>query len=247
VVAGSGPTLPIARLIARAYEERHAGITVVVPGSIGSGGAIAALKDGAIDAGLLSRPPFGSELPPGFAAKPFAQIPFSVVVHEKTAVSSLGRGGLADIFRGITGNWPDGTPIVPLVRERGDSGSILLASSFPELAAAIDDSLRTGRFTVCYSDAEMRDALLEIPGAVGFLDAATIAIEKLPLKTVSLDGAAPGPVGRYPFDRTYYLVFDDPPRNPHGKAFVEFALSAEARTLLSEYGVEGPLAGNGRD
>ncbi|MBI5527318.1 MAG: substrate-binding domain-containing protein [Deltaproteobacteria bacterium] len=245
VVAGSGPVLPIARLIAREYEKRHPGERVVIPGSIGSAGAVAALKDGAIDIGLLSRPLRDSERSPGIIEKPFARVPLSAVVRSDTPVSALGRRQLVDIFRGVADKWPEGTPITPLVRERGDSGNLLFATSFPELAAAIDESLRTRRWTVCYSDGEMRDALLEIRGAIGFLDATTIAIEKVPLKTVSIEGAAPEPAGGHPFERTYFLLARDLPQSPAATAFVELALSAGVRAMLAEYGVAVPTAGNG--
>lgn len=56
VVAGSGTNLPITVKLAEEYTK-ISGVPCEVPPSIGSDGAIAAVKAGAVELGLLSRPP----------------------------------------------------------------------------------------------------------------------------------------------------------------------------------------------
>ena len=55
IAAGSGVNLGITRLLAKAFMNRHPRITIQVPGSIGTKGAISAVMDGAITFGLISR------------------------------------------------------------------------------------------------------------------------------------------------------------------------------------------------
>src|SRR5690606_13013657 len=56
LIAGSGSNLALVRAIARRHVELGRGAAPIVEESIGTGGAIAALRAGAIDVGLASRP-----------------------------------------------------------------------------------------------------------------------------------------------------------------------------------------------
>jgi phosphate transport system substrate-binding protein len=246
VVAGSGSCLPLVREIARRYRDHDPGTTVSVPDSIGTSGAIRALVDGAIDVGLASRPLTKTERAGGIVATPLARSIFAVVVHDGTPVKSLTQAELVDIYAGHRTAWSDGTPIVPLLREAGDSGDPVLAASFPDLAAAVQEARRAERWIVCYTDQEMRDALLAKEGAVGFLDLGIIALEHLALSPVAIDEIAPTPEnalsGRYRALKELSLLTRGEPVG-EAAAFAAFTRSAAAADILVDGSYLPPATG----
>jgi phosphate transport system substrate-binding protein len=191
IIAGSGSNLAAIRTVARLYEEAHPGVRVVIPESIGTGGAVRALADGAIDVGLASRALTDAERRLGVNETPYARVPLVFAAHPDVRADRLVVQDLIDMYRGVREKWPDGTPVVPIVREMGDSGRVALQRHVPELERVMADAFRTSRLKACHTDAEMRDALLSIPGALGFLDAGMVAFERLPLRVVAVDGVDP--------------------------------------------------------
>lgn len=184
LAAGSGTTLPLARALAAAWRKEH-GEPVVVAESIGTSGALRALRDGAIDVGLASRP-LRPEESRGLREIPLAWTQHGVVVHRDTLAGTMPLDLLTALLAGDRDTLPDGTPAVVLLRETGDSGNRLLRDRLPELGRAIDEALASGRWPVCYTDQEMAAALQEVEGAVGFLDLGMIRALGLPLRMVRL-------------------------------------------------------------
>jgi phosphate transport system substrate-binding protein len=186
LVAGSGSVLPLARALAERWRTVHPESRVHVPESISSGGAVRALGDGAIDVGLASR-----VLTDGEKARlrvlPVARSIVHLAAHPRGAPRTLTRAQVLEVFAGRLRAWPDGTPIIPHLREAGDSGYAVLAKTWPELHAAMTDGLKRERFTICYTDQEMRDALAQTEGSIGLLDSGIVQMQGLPLATIALD------------------------------------------------------------
>jgi phosphate transport system substrate-binding protein len=112
----------VVRRIAVRYQDSHPGARVVVPESIGTGGAAQALLDGAIDVGLASRSLRPKERAAGLIPTPFATTALVFAAHPQVPQTELSTRELAEIYRGQRGAWPDGRAIIPLLREPGDSG-----------------------------------------------------------------------------------------------------------------------------
>jgi phosphate transport system substrate-binding protein len=243
LIAGSGSNLAFVRAIARRYAERDPAARVHVADSIGTGGAVRALGDGAIDIGLASRPLTADEGRAGIVATPLARVALVLAARGGPPGPGLSRAAIAALFRGELARWPDGAPVVPLLREPGDSGNALVAGVLPEVGRAMAEATSRGALTVCYTDQQMRDSLLETGGAVGFLDAGTLALERLPLRALAIDGALPTPAqvaaGRYPLVKELSFLTRGAPAGATAR-FIAFALGPETGDLRDAGGFVAP-------
>jgi phosphate transport system substrate-binding protein len=225
LVAGSGSALALARAVARSYEERHPGRRVRIPESIGTRGAVRAVAEGAVAAGLASRPLRDDERALGIVETKLARSIVGVVVNKEVRVGGLTTAELADIYRGRVTTWPDGQPVVPLLREEGDSSNLIVRRALPALWDAMEDARASGRGVTCFTDQEMRDSLMAIEGAVGLLDVGMVHLERLPLRPVALDGVAPtreeAASGRYPLVKDLTLLTRGAP-SPDVVQFLDF-------------------------
>jgi len=211
-LAGSGSNVAITRRLAEAF-----GGDVRVHESIGSGGGLRALAEGAVDVALVSR---GVE-EPGLRYVPYA----------RTEVVFASRGGgattldeLLRIARGEPGRWGPGRPRVPLLREPGDSGVGAIGEVAPELAAALEESARELRYEVLLSDAAMGRALVEVEGAIGTIDRAQITTLDLPVTPLRVEGLRGA-------EKELAFVVRDPPTSEVAR-WLAFVASEEGRAIV---------------
>ena len=239
LAAGSGTNLALVRALAARWDDVAGGDRVEVPESIGTSGAVRALLDGAIDLGLASRPLTDDERRRGLVETPLGDTLVALVLHPGPPVASIDGRELLEIYSGRRTAWPDGTPIVPLLREAGDSGERILTAAFPELGPAFDEARAKERWTICYTDQEMRDALLALPGALGLLDVGTLRLERLPLVALALGEVAATPgealAGRYPLRKRLSALTVGAPAGAVAQ-FLSFARSPAASAVLEEGG-----------
>lgn len=193
VLAGSGVNLAPVRVILEALRARGGGPRARLAASIGTGGALRALRDGAIDVGLVSRPLSAGDLGRDLRLHALGTVPLAIVAHRSTrAPAELTPRELAAYYRGTVATWPGGAPVIPLVRQAGDSTMREIAAVDRALAAAMAEARAADRALTCYTDQQMRDALLAIPGAIGFLDLGTIRLERLAVQVLRLRRPADG-------------------------------------------------------
>lgn len=173
-IAGSGSNLPLVERVVAAWRAEEPGVRVRVHPSIGSGGAIRALLDGAINIGLVSRPLRPGEGRDEFGDEPvvvwYAEVPVVAAGNPDVPVESLDAERLQRIVEGREQRWPDGSPIVFVAREPSDSSLAAAEARHPALGRALREAFLSGRFATAYSDAALLDALERIPGAVGLTD-----------------------------------------------------------------------------
>ena len=236
IAAGSGSNLALVRAIAERYAVAYPGARVVVPESIGTAGALKALRAGAIDLGLASRPLTEAEKGQGLVETPLARVAFAPTVRVDSPLSRVSVGDLADLFSGRRSpDWPAEQPLAPQLREARDSGSTLVAARLPQVGQAVDAARATDRWLTRYTDQEMRDALLTVDGAIGFLDVASPRLEHLPLKALALDGVEPVAeevrAGRYPLVKRLSFVTVGPPAGEAAR-LIAFARSEEVADLF---------------
>jgi phosphate transport system substrate-binding protein len=249
LAAGSGTALPAVRALAAAYREVDPSFFLQVAESIGSTGAVLALRDGAVELGLTSRPLQITESD-GLCAIPFASDLVVVAASPDVKTSGLTSAQLLAIFKGELTVWPGSDPplsIRVLQREAGDSGSQVLAARIPGLGEALQLALEQGKWRVLFHDAQMQQALLQSKGAIGFFDLGAIRAQKLALHALSLDGAAPTiealADGRYPYAKTLSFVVRTTVPRPAGlAAFLSFATSPKGLATLRSAGYAPPPA-----
>jgi ABC-type phosphate transport system substrate-binding protein len=158
------------------------------------------------------------------------------VVHRDRGRADITAAELIAVYRGEVTAWPDGAPVVPLVRQADDSTSRAIAAAAPALAEAMRAAGERGRALVRYTDQDLRDSLLAVPGAIGFLDAGTLALERLPLVALRLDGAAADPADpAYPLVLTLSVLTRAQPTAREAE-LVDFLTSAEVARELAAAG-----------
>ncbi len=236
-LAGSGSNLPLTNALAGRFANRVSQRPLVQT-SIGSGGGIRALLDGAVDVALISRPLTASEAAHGLVATPYARAPVIVAVHANVPDPGLTRQELLDIFRGDKTAWSDGTRIVVLQREQGDSSHQAVATVLPEFDTINAEAYRAGRWRVLYHDASMQEALGSTPGAIGLHGSGGIEREE-PYRAMAIDGVMPTletvVSGEYPFFKDFAFVTIGPPTG-EARAFIDFVHSDEGRAIITAAG-----------
>ena len=214
VIAGSGATLPLAHKLVELYQSRYPDRPVHLAQSIGTGGALRALADGAIDIGLASR---GLEDEP-VSAFMLLGAPIRLAAHPQAPDAAISWEFLIAAAEG-NAHWSDGTPAVFIHREPGDSGTRAVTAGAPELSAAIDRG-RDAALLVAYTDAEALRQLTSVPGAIGLYDPIATRLGEHEVRELLLEES---PNWRRPLS-----VFWEGDA-PH---FVEFLSSPEVAALL---------------
>lgn len=240
IFAGSGANLPIARVLAKAFQRIHPEITIDVPASIGSTSAIRAAADGAIALGLISRPLKEKEKSLGMEIRDYARTPLIIAVHPSVGEDNITSEELLNIYRGKKKTWQDGKEIIVLTREPGDSAIEVLVKGIPEFGTVYDESLQAKRWTVLFKDLEMNHTLAKTPSAIGLTDLGAIRIERHRIKPLKVNGVEPTLKNlqrdTYPLGRTLSFVFRKEVLSPEAKDFMAFVRSGEGRKILTNNG-----------
>ncbi len=238
-LAGSGSNLPLTRALAEAFESSHPGRHVVVFDSIGSTGGIHAAYDDVVDFGLVSRPLRDSEVALNLVVAPYARVPVVIAVNLGVPDDSISLPDLLDIYAGRRPTWSDGTPIVVIQREPGDSGHQAVQDVLPEFAAINAAAYREARWRVVDSDQAMQEALSITAGAVGIFDLGAIVLQRLPVKPLRIDDIEPSEASvqsrRYPFSKDLALVSVEPPVGAPAE-FLRFIDGEHGRRLMRASG-----------
>jgi len=171
LVAGSGAALALARTALQGEPAR-------VATSIGSSGAIAALRAGAIDVGLSLRPG-----PPDLRTTLLAHVPLVLAMaggtHREALSLAQAQAALAAAVAGRAAT----RPLVWVTREAGDSGLAVLRRVRPQLAALLRRGRTSGAALVAYTDQEQHALLAATPGAVGLVDLGSTRLAGAALRT----------------------------------------------------------------
>ena len=239
VFAGCDANIPITRLLARGFRQKHPRVSVELM-SAGSTNGVALAAAGAVHMGLVSRPLRKAEEALGLTYLPYAKTAVVLATDPGGPDITLGTTELLSIYRGDKLRWDSGREIALLTREKGDSSVASLKQALPGFAEAYAAGTDTGHWTVLYSEPMMLEALLTVPFALGLTDLGTVMIERLPIKPVALDGIAPTPDnlanGRYPFTITLGFVWREDILPDSARAFLEFVRSDEAAQILEAHG-----------
>jgi len=238
--AGSGVNLGITRLLANAYMKDHPLITIEIPESIGTRGAIKATAEGAIAIGLISRSLKEEGKTLGLAAQPYARVPIVVGVHPSVIDEEITFQELVDIYKGTKTRWKDGNEIFVQAREQSDSGFLVLENKIPGFKEAYRESHEMKRWAVYFTDQDANRALSATLYAIGVSDLGMIATEKLNIKVLKINGCLPSPEnllsGQYPLGRDLSFLYREKDLPKEAKAFMDFVRSDEGGNILRSNG-----------
>lgn len=236
-LAGSGSNLPLTRALSAAFP-RDLGPHPVVHASIGSGGGVRALLDGVIDVALISRPLREGEREQGLVVIPYARVPVVVAAHDSVPERALTTEQLISLYAGALTTWSDGSRVVVLQRERGDSSHIAVARVLPGFDEANETAYEQSRWRVLYRDEAMREALADTHGAIGLFGQGAIPAS-LPVRPLPIDGVNPDREsardGSYPFTKDFAFVTRGAPTGL-ARAFIDFSLSPAGRRIIEQAG-----------
>ncbi len=240
-IAGSGSCVPLARMLAGTAMPQL-DVAAEVHASIGSGGGLRALRDGAIDVALVSRPLREDEEREGFVYTPFARIPVVVAAGLDVPDRSVTTERLEALFGGVEDRWSNGAKVVVLLREAGDSSHRVVDAAAPGFVEATDRSRDLGTVRVLYHDGAMQVALANTPGALG-LHGNGVDPSLAGFRSLAVEGVEPTGTnvesGQYPFVKELAFVTDGEP-SEGAKRFIDFALSPQGRALLRVRGAVPP-------
>jgi phosphate transport system substrate-binding protein len=238
-IGGTGNALGTMRLLGEAFSKKYPTMKVTVLSSLGSSGAIKAVPKGAIDIGVTSRALSDEELASGALATEYARSPTVLAVSTKSKVTAITREQIADIYNGKLANWPDGTPIRPVLRQPGDDNTKQLKS----LSAAIEKALSVAEqrpgLAFAVTDQEAADKIESIPGAIGVTTLALIKSEGRSLRPLKLDAAEAtekdAAAGSYPIIKDFFFITQPAP-SAAVRQFIAFVKSADGREILYQNG-----------
>lgn len=239
-IGGTGGALGAMKLLGSAFEKSHPDIAVVVLPSLGTSGGIKAVAKGAIDIGLSGRPLTNDERRLGLDIAECARTPLALAVRTGSPLSGLGRDQFVRILGGGAGAWLQGQRMRPILRPVNDTESILIRKEFPEIGAAIEQTVATRvDATVALTSQEAANLIEKIPGAIGFVPLGLIRSERRQIKVLPFDGVLPSAEnvanGSYPLVMDICLV-TRPDAPERVRKFVEFVASGPGRRILEESG-----------
>jgi phosphate transport system substrate-binding protein len=238
-LAGSGSNLPVTRALADAFAANHPDARVIVHASIGSAGGVRAAHDGAIDVGLISRDLKPHEQELGLRHVPYARTAVVFAVNPNVPVDGVTRGDVLAIYSGRRERWPDGTPVVVLQREQGDSSHLAAATAIDGFREVDRESLDTRRWRVLFRDTAMHEALVSTSGAIGLIDLGAAVSGELKLRVLSLDGVQASELtvssGDYPMAKPLGFVLPTD-AGEVANAFINFVFSTGGREIIRRNG-----------
>jgi phosphate transport system substrate-binding protein len=238
-IGGTGGALGTLELLAEAFKEDHADLTVVIVPSLGSAGGIQAVLAGAIDLAVASRPLKEAERAEGAVATDYARTPFVFATAAAPKVGAITLRELVSIYAGDTRNWPDGGALRLLLRPADDSDTEFTKSLSPAMKQAVPAALARPGMVIEPTDQANAHGLETIPGALGTSSLAQIISEKRALQPLALDGVLPSlqtmDDGSYRYFKTFSLV-STPKASPLVRQFIAFVQSPAAKQILEKNG-----------
>jgi phosphate transport system substrate-binding protein len=238
--AGSGVNLGITRILAEAFMKSRPQVTISVPGSIGTKGAIKASADGAITLGLISRPLQKEELDLGLTAMRYGRVPIVVATHPGVKDEGVTFQELIEIYRGAKTRWKDGNAIIVQAREKSDSGFLVLQNRIPGFKEVYLESQQANRWVIYYTDQEANEAIAKTPHAISVSDLGMIKSERLNIKALKLNGVVPNPAnvqnGSYPLDRELSFIYREKDLPKEARGFLDFVRSDKGQKILKTHG-----------
>jgi phosphate transport system substrate-binding protein len=248
-IGGAGSSLSTMRLLAAAFEKANPEVTVTVLPSLGSSGGIRAAASGAVDIGTSARRLSGAELDLPVTAHEFGWTPLVFAVSRATRATGVTTAQLVDIYAGKMTAWPSGDPIRVIIRPSADTDTIKLQAISAQMRDAVTAAgARPGMLTAL-TDADVIEQVNSIPGALGVTSLSEVRANAPRLKTLKLDGVEPSPASladdTYPLFLSMLMVTGKTP-SALASRFIDFALSAPGRKILSDAGYAVPAPSHGR-
>ncbi len=231
VIVGTGDGTAVLKSIGAAFSTANPGVTISVPKSIGSGGAIKSVGNDKNIIGRVARGIKNKEKGYGLTHVAYAKIPVVFFVNKNVGVQGLSHEQVAGIYSGKITNWKDvggkDAKIRVVRREDGDSSLSVLKKTLP----GFGDIKITSKSKEVLNTTENFAIVERTKGTIGFgpysnAKKANVTI----LKINGLASDAPD----YPSVTKLGFVFKDGSKTGDIKKFIEFATSDAAHASIKK-------------
>lgn len=237
---GSTSMEKVMQVLIEAFQEQQPNVTVNYTGS-GSGAGVTSAIDGTADLGLASRALKSEEEGKGAQARIVALDGVAIVVNPENTVEDLTVDQIAQIFKGEITNWKDlggaDEEIAVYGREAG-SGT---RGAFEELVGVEDACKYLNEYS---STGDVIGNVASNPSAIGY---ASLSAVRDNVKAVKVNGVdcteATVQDGTYEIQRPFVMITKDGTQlSDAAQAFLDFAMSADAASLIAQAGAVPPAA-----
>ena len=235
---GSTSMEKVMQVLIEAFQEQQPNVTVNYTGS-GSGAGVTSAIDGTADLGLASRALKSEEEEKGAQANIVALDGVAIVVNPDNAVDDLTVDQIAQIFKGEITNWKDlggaDEEIAVYGREAG-SGT---RGAFEELVGVEDACKYLNEYS---STGDVIGNVASNPSAIGYASLSAVGDN---VKAVKVNGVecseATVQDGTYEIQRPFVMITKDGTQlSDAAQAFLDFAMSADAASLIAQAGAVPP-------
>jgi phosphate transport system substrate-binding protein len=237
---GSGSVTELLRELAPAFKAETGTDLEVVP-SLGSDGANAALADGLLGIAMASRDLTAAEAARGVKVAATFRTPYGLATS-RPGPDHLKSADIAQLYRADRPLWPDGTPILIVLRPANQSDTFVLGGLFPGMADALQSLRKREDLSVAFTDQANAELGESTKGSLIGATVAQVTTEKRNLRFVSIDGVAPSletlENGSYPYGKILYVVVPTVV-GPEAASFLAFLARPATGALLRKAGVDG--------
>lgn len=235
---GSTSMEKVMQVLIEAFKEQQPNVTVNYTGS-GSGAGVTSAIDGTADLGLASRALKREEEEKGAQANIVALDGVAIVVNPDNAVDDLTVDQIAQIFKGEITNWKElggaDEEIAVYGREAG-SGT---RGAFEELVDVTDACKYLNEYS---STGDVIGNVASNPSAIGYASLSAVGDNVKAVKVNGVDcSEATVQDGTYEIQRPFVMITKDGTQlSDAAQAFLDFAMSADAASLIAQAGAVPP-------
>lgn len=237
-VGGTGAVTEVLRQLAPAFAA-DTGISLSVVPSLGTSGANSAVADGKLDMAIAGRELRENEKARGLQVVGVLRTPFGFVTS-RPGPDDLKSADIAQIYQAARPAWPDGMPILIMLRPIDDSDNLALGVLFPGMADALQQARKRRDLSVAATDQDNADMAEKTRGSLVAATHAQIKAENRNLRLVSIDGVVPSLEAylnrSYPYGKLLHVVA--PAKvSPEIQAFLAFLAKPAGQALLRDAGM----------
>ncbi|MHB8772322.1 MAG: substrate-binding domain-containing protein [Syntrophales bacterium] len=232
-IVGTGSGAEILQHLGKAFTKANPDVTISVPKSIGSGGAIKAAGTDTAKIGRTARGIKDKEKSYGLTYVPVAKLPIVIMTHKGVGVKNLTPQQICDIYSGKISNWKEvggkEGNIRVIRRENGDSSLEVLLKTL----AGYKEITVTAKSKETLSDPETIELAAKTPGTIAYGTYPNAKVSDVAIVTIG--GKNPASAD-YPYAGELALVFKDKNKAGNIAKFLEFVKSAAANDTIKGAG-----------
>jgi phosphate transport system substrate-binding protein len=237
-IGGTGATNGLLAQLAPAFTA-ETGITLEVVAGLGTSGANNALADGKLDISFAGRELRDKERARGLKVVGTVRTPIGLVTSRE-GPDDLKSTEIAALLRADRPVWPDGTPILIILRPADETDYIVLGEHFPGFTEALQHLRRRRDLSIAATDQDNLDMAEKLRGSLTSATLTQMMTEKRNLRFVAITGVAASlenhQNGSYPYGKRLYLVVPSA-MSPEAAAFIAFLAGPAGEALLRRGGL----------